>query len=136
MVRPFLRDTYFPDGAAFQSVPRAWPSDAELCGQYMVLTRRVRACAEAAVAARDTGDVAGGGMSPRLQGPPAEIISRALTWFAPRGGVYVVDASLVAATVDSEPWFSVGRGEAAFCAWGAARVHHRCALSSSHYSRD
>ena len=36
-----------------------------------------------------------------------------------------VSVSKVAAALDMFPWFSLGEG---FCAWHAARVHHRCRL--------
>jgi hypothetical protein len=132
-LRPCLRHTYFPEGMEFVRVPRVWPATPELCKQYMVLTRRVRTCLQAARVKRNTENVLDGGMSPSGGGVsppeiPADVVTAALSWERPGTGV---DSRAVSATLDKYAWFSTGGQSVAsdpICAWAAARVHHRCPL--------
>jgi hypothetical protein len=132
-LRPCLRHTYFPESMEFVRVPRVWPATPELCKQYMVLTRRVRTCLQAARVKRNTENVLDGGTSPSGGGVsppdvPGDVVTAALSWERPGTGV---DSRAVSATLDKYAWFSTGGqsvAHAPICAWAAVRVHHRCPL--------
>ena len=43
-----------------------------------------------------------------------------------RAAKYELDPSLISASIDSDPYFALGKEGSGFPAWHAARLHHRC----------
>lgn len=72
LLRPCLQHTYYPIGNDFARVVREWPSDADLCRQYMCLAGRVRAATQAAQRGHATATHI-----------PKEVVDDAQTWTLP-----------------------------------------------------
>ena len=74
VMEPLMHLTEYPVHEDFQEVSRTWPTQDELCGQYMVLCRRVRAVYAAAKLNHGHGGV------PKNIRPPPEVVQAARRW--------------------------------------------------------